>query len=52
MTYVYVVKEDCEMGISGVFSTEKKAQDYIDSLPEDERNYFDIYKHELDKDVQ
>ncbi|WP_180231608.1 DUF7336 domain-containing protein [Priestia megaterium] len=50
MTYVYIVKEGCEYGnncTQGVFTTEEKAQAFIDSFPEDERMHYEIYKVEL-----
>jgi len=52
MTYVYIVKEDCYYGSSnclhGIFSTQEKAQAYIDAtMPEDERNMYEIHMHEV-----
>ena len=54
METVYVLAWSCydDWNIIGVFSSEEKAQNIIDSRPKSERNEYGIYEFDLDEVIK
>lgn len=46
--YLVTSGEYSDYGVDGVFTTRKKAKDYIDSLGDDSNSYYDIEVYDLD----
>lgn len=46
--YLVTSGEYSDYGVDAVFTTRKKAQDYIDSLGDDSNSYYDIELYDLD----